>query len=647
MSSSIRALAITGCLVALPALAIAQTPSGKTATPQKAAKNEKGAKPTRERPDPLASQRRATAITLATSLADEARSFHDEQLRARVQMRAADALWESDMEQARALFRRAWDSADAADRESFRLYEEKLRAEKERGTWAGSGPANLRGEVLRLVARRDRALGEEFLAKLAEAKEQENQNLTITTSNAPAQPTTDPEKPPFAIAQRLLLAREFLEDGDTERALQVADKALDLVTTRGINFLSMLREKDQAAADKRFAAMFQRSAADPSSDATHVSVLSSYVFTPFMTIVVRGNGQNHTSQERDRIVAPNISPELRAAFLRSAAQILLRPIPTPDQDRTIAGRGGLYFTIARLLPLFDQYASEASTDLRAQMGALAPDAPERFRTGTDKMLTRGLVPEETQRDEGQEALENAGRAATPAERDLSFARAAMVAARKGDASARDLVDKIQDSELRQSARAFIDFSLVSRAIDRKDAQEALRLARTGELTSLQRVWALTGIARFVKNTDAKSAGEILDEAAVEARRIGGTDADRTRALLGVATRMYEVDRTRSWEIVAEAVKAANAATGFTGSDAEIVSRFKTARGTSTTNMTVESFNLDGIFGLLARDDLFRAVELAKTFTGEAPRATATLAIIRAILNRKDSERKVENEDVRN
>lgn len=646
MSPSIRAFAITLCLIAMPAFINAQTPPVKV-TPQKAAKKEKGAQPKRDRPDPLASQRRATAITLATSLAEEARSFHDEQLRARVQMRAADALWESDAEQARALFRRAWDSADSADREAFRLFEEKRRAQEKSGGYAGSGPPNLRGELLRLVARRDRALGEEFLAKLTEAREQENQNLSIKADNAPVQPTTDPENPPFAVAQRILLAREFLEDGDTERALQVADVALDIVTTRGVNFLSMLREKDQAAADKRFAAMFQRAAADPSSDATHVSVLSSYVFTPFMTLVVRGNGQNHTSQERDRIVAPNISPELRAAFLRSAAQILLRPIPTADQDRTLAGRGGLYFTIARLLPLFDQYAPDASTELRAQMGALAPDAPERFRTGTDKMLTRGLVPDETQRDEGQEALENADRASTTADRDLSFARAALAAARKGDINARALVEKIEDSEMRKSARAFVDFTLVDRAVDRKDAQEALKLARTGELTSIHRVWALTQIARIIQKTDTKSAGEILDEAATEARRIGGTDPDRTRALFGVATRMYEVDRTRAWEIVAEAVKAGNAATDFTGSDAEIVSRFQTSRGTSTTNMTVESFDLNGIFGLLARDDLFRAVELAKTFTNEAPRATATLAIIRAILEQKSGERRVENRDVTN
>jgi hypothetical protein len=642
MRANFRAFAITLCLFVMPAFINAQTPAGKTA-PQKATKDEKGAKPARERPDPLASQRQATAITLATNLAEEARSYHDEQLRARVQLRAADALWETNAEQARALFRRAWESADSADHEANRLFEEKRRAAAESGGWVGSGPPNLRGEVLRLAAKRDRALGEEFLAKLSEADDREKQNLTAGADNTPAQPTLDPESAPPMVAERLRLARDFVDEGDIEHALQFADKALDVVTTRGINFLSALREKDQAAADKRFAAMFQRAAADPSSDATSVSVLSSYAFTPFMTIVVRGNGSDHTSQQSDRITAPNISLELRAAFMRAAAQILLRPVPTPDQDHTLAGRRGLYFTIARMLPLFDQYASDLSPQLRAQMGSLAPDAPEGFRNGTDKMLTRGLVPEETQGDESQEALENADRAATPADRDLSFARAAMLAARKGDITARDLVDKIQDTEMRKSARAHIDFTLVGRALARKDAQEALRLARTGELTSLHRVWALTEVSQLVKKTDAKNAGEILDEAAAEARRIGGTDPDRTRALFGVATRMYEVDRGRAWEFVSEAVKSANSATGFTGSDAEIVSRFQTPRGTSTTNFNVESFDLNGIFGLLAREDLFRAVELAKSFTGEAPRATATLAIIRAILDKKQHRTETRNE----
>lgn len=210
-------------------------------------------------------------------------------------------------------------------------------------------------------------------------------------------------------------------------------------------------------------------------------------------------------------------------------------------------------------------------------------------------------------------------------------------------SARDLTDKIQDGEMRKSARAFVDFTLVSRAIEQKDAQEVLKRIHTGELTNIHRVWALTEAARLMKKSDPKNASEILDEAATVARRIGASDPDLARALFGVATRMYEVDHNRVWEIVSEAVKAANSSSEFTGEDANLVSRFVTPRGNSTTSFNVDSFNVGGIFGLLAKDDLNRAVELAKNFTTDAPRATATLAIIRAVLDQKRRETRSESQ----
>ncbi len=46
-----------------------------------------------EEADAEAAQQRTIAISLANSLADEARSFKDHTRRARVQARAADVLW--------------------------------------------------------------------------------------------------------------------------------------------------------------------------------------------------------------------------------------------------------------------------------------------------------------------------------------------------------------------------------------------------------------------------------------------------------------------------------------------------------------------------------------------------------------------------
>jgi hypothetical protein len=625
-------LAAAGCLLALAAQASGQTPSAKTPA-QDSGKHGKSAPSAKNaRPDPLAAERRMTVLALATSLADEARSFRDESLRARVLARTADALWEAETERARALFRRAWDAADAADRESLKRVEEEQRSGAS-GPRSTGNPTELSAEVLKLAARRDRALGEEFLAKASDGAPEEP--LTITQNDSPVElVSSDPERPPVAVAGRLNLARQFLEAGDIERALQFADKALDRVTTHGIFFLSLLREKDQGAADQRFVMLLARTANNPAADAVTVSVLSSYAFTPFLYVIARRDGENHTSQQRDNIVAPVLQPEVRAAFFRVAAQILLRPLAPPDQDRTLAGRPGLYFTIARLLPLFDQYAADYSPELRGQLGALTPDAPEQFRNGQSRMLTRGLVPEETMKDEGQEAMENLDRAKSGDERDGLYARAAMAAARKGDARARELTDRIDDTDFRKRARAHVDFTLLGRAIERKETTEALRLARTGELTNVQRAYALMEIAHLLAKSDQTRASEILDEALAEARRIGGTDADRPRALVGVATRLYEIDRNRAWEVLGEALKAANANTEFTGEDAEIVSRLVTKRGSSTTNFTVDIFDLNNIFGLLSKDDLARAVELAKNFNREAPRSVAMLAIVRAVLNQK-------------
>lgn len=628
------------CVMALAAQTGAQTPAGKTPAKEtgKPAKAATKAKP--ERPDPLAGERRTTVLVLANSLAEEARSFRDESLRARVLARTADALWEAERERARGLFRRAWDAADAADRESLKRFEEQQRAGGgSRAANGGEGPTELRAEVLRLAARRDRALGEEFLDKAAEGAPETPLTINQAGQSPVELASSDPEQPPAAIAGRLNLARHFLEENDIERALLFADKALERVTTFGIHFLSLLREKNQAAADQRFMALLARAAADPTTDAVIVSVLSSYTFTPFLHVIARRDGRNQTSQMRDQIIAPALTPELRAAFFRVAAQILLRPIPQPEQDRTLAGRPGLYFTIARLLPLFDQFAADYSPELRAQLGALTPDAPEQFRNGQSNMLTRGLVPEETLKDEGQEALDNLDRARNGDERDGLYARAAMSAARKGDARARDYVDKIDDMDFRKRTRAHVDFTLLGRAIEKKDTTEALRLARTGELTNVHRAYALMEIARLLVKTDPTRASEILDEALAEARRIGGTDADRPRALVGVATRLHELDRNRAWEVLSEALKAANSVNDFTGEDAQIVSRLVTKRGSSTTNFTVDIFDLNNIFSLLAKDDLPRAVEMARGFTNEAPRAAASLAIVRAVLNAKPDDRR--------
>src|SRR5215211_1264707 len=155
-----RLLAFALCVSALaPAAVPAQTPAPAAAQKKPAAK-----KPKADAADPMAEVRRASAVSLVSSLADEARTFRDPALRARVQARAADALWETDKEKARALFRRAWEAAEAADRDTADLTEaEQRRRAIAQGAAGARGLLNMRREVVILTARHDRELGEEFL----------------------------------------------------------------------------------------------------------------------------------------------------------------------------------------------------------------------------------------------------------------------------------------------------------------------------------------------------------------------------------------------------------------------------------------------------------------------------------------------------
>jgi hypothetical protein len=611
-------------------LTAAQAPAGGTAQPQR---RPASAKPSADHTDPdfAAEAERATAVALVVSLANEARNYRNPTVRARVLTRAADALWESNREQARAIFYRAWEAAEAVDKEGLERVEEARKAFLS-GQRRGSGmipPApNLRGEVLRLASQRSRELGEEFLGKLNDAKEQEE-------ADAASPVISDPTEPPYAIARRLELARQLLETGEIERAMLFAGPALKYTTSQGVIFLSLLRQRKSTLADELYAALLNQAAGDPFADATTVSLLSSYLFSPSLLVTATRNGRL-SNQLADALPPPVVSPSLRASFFRVATQILLRPLPPPGQDRGSAGRGGTYFTVARLLPLFEQYTPDQVPALRALLSTLTPDVPAQYLADNEGMLTLGLTPANTPANELQDPLSQINGSSTVAERNAAYAKAARAAALKGDPHAREYAEKIENEYLKRRVLAFVDFALLRDAIGRERVEEAIRLARAGSFEPLQRVWAYTEIARISKRTSPATALEVLGDALLEARRIDETSSERAYALLATATQLIEVDPPRGWEVTAEAVKVANGIDGYTGEEGKVELRFDTNDNITILKADASAFNLANVFARLAKDDFLRASSLAKTLTGEYTRALSTIAVARSVLDKKRS-----------
>lgn len=607
------------CFLVLPPPTSAQNPAGSTL---QAKTNQRQAADISEAVTPE-DERRALVISLVISLADEARSYSDLALRPRVLARSADALWSADKTTARVLFRRAWEAAEKGDAEDVAVKTKDNPPPMVIALRRTSG-RDLRSEVLSLTARRDRALAEEFFTKLKIENEREREN------SKRAQESSDSWSTSEAVSKRLQVAGRLLDDGQVEAALEIAMPALDQVNANSISFLSALRTRSPEIADQRFALLLARAQFDPSSDANTVSGLSSYAFTPGFYVTFKAEGGSRWSQgDSVSLNRPNLSPALVKRFFEVAGAILLRPLPPPDQDFTSSGRLGKRMVMMRLLPLFDQYAPDTAAALRSQITALGGNAVK----ADNPLLTSGLQPEET----GDKALDRmqarADRAKTSGERDSIYEDAVVSLASQGDVRAKDVSDKIDDPVLRAEVRRFVDFEFVQISLRKKDAAEAARLAETGQLAHSQRAWAYTQAARLLMNTQRPRAIELLEEAADEARRIDGNTADRTVVLIGVATMFLTADRIRAWDLMGEAVKAANATEMFTGENSQIVFLMNTNSSFKVTRVGGQDFSLSGVFKSLTQDDFYRSIDLARSFNNSGPRATATLAIASAILEK--------------
>jgi hypothetical protein len=572
-------------------------------------------------------QRHTFAVAIIMSLAADARSYKDLALRARVLARCADVLWDTDPDGSRILLRQAWEAAEKAD------------VTEDAGSPNSSAPVMViavrrweggdsRAEVLNVAARRDQSLADELLAKLIAAESKAAQ------STAPVHDTwTTSEE----TSKRLSFAHRLLDQNEAEKAFEFALPALDRVHEKSISFLSRLRLLKPSLADKQFMLLLARTELDPSADANTVSGLSSYAFTPGLYVMFTADGGVRWTPASETIAAPNLPPEVRNSFFRVAAKILLRPLPPPNQDLTSSGLIGKYMVMKRLLPLFEQYAPDTAVALQSQLIALAEQAANNV-DDDDFLLTQGIVREPDHRNVLDRLPERAGRAKNERERDEIYADAAAILASQGNPVAQDITDKIDASYRREMVRRYVDISLLRTALAKKDGTLALRFAKAASLDHAQRTWAYLQIAQLLRDSDTRRALELLEEALNEARRIDADDTNRALLIIGIAMQLLASDTVRSWEVAAEGIKAANASEEFSGEANGLSVSLVTSSGLKLINLDTSSSNLSVLLCSLAKQDLSRATDLAKSLKYEAPRAVATLAVASAAIKRAKNTR---------
>jgi tetratricopeptide (TPR) repeat protein len=577
----------------------------------------------------LESQRRAFAISIVISLADETRKY-DGALRPRVLARAADILWNADSDTARTLFRRAWEAAEKGDAEGLTFKNPDgvpaMAAELVTALRRENG-YDLRAEVLALAARCDQKLGEEFLKKLTQDKKEQKAGSSYQNSNDNSEDSL----------RRLNVATRLLDEGDIERALEFAAPALNQVTANSIGFLSKLREKRSGVADQRFALLLAQAELDPSSDANTVSGLSSYAFTPGFYVTFNRDGNARWIQPEQSTSAlrpPQLPALILNKFFQVGTTILLRPLPPPNQDFTTSGRIGKSMVIKRLLPLFEQHSPDAALALRTQLQALST-GPRSELNDESPLLKQGFQTDVTG-SSVESMQERIDHAKSSRERDRIYADAAVTLASRSDNRAQEFAQKIEDPDRRAQVLRYVDFELVRFALLEKKFSQAIRLAASEHLSHSQRSWAFMQAARLIMDSGPQGALELLEKAANEAGRIEAEDPNRTRLLIGVASQIFSVDRVRAWEIMGEVVKAANNSEKFNGDNVELHFPFATKSGLRIISVGGADFGLSGALRSLAKDDLYRSIDLAKEFKNDALRAIALLAVASSLLEKVDT-----------
>jgi hypothetical protein len=272
--------------------------------------------------------------------------------------------------------------------------------------------------------------------------------------------------------------------------------------------------------------------------------------------------------------------------------------------------------------------------VRTQMEAMTNLVSEDARQRDDNPLREGIRAPMSTEDREKSLLNRIDRAKTSEERDQIYVELARLFTDTDDNRARNYVDKIDDSDFRQKVRAYIDASMLMNAVGKKNPDRVIELVRTGELTHFQKSWGFSQAAKFLGKTDRDKALSVLEEAAAEARRIDPSDPDRPRALISVVNAMLTIDRSKAWEATDDVLKAANSATEFTGEDGVMRTSLVSKSNSSFRSSSNGEFNLEPLFTELANEDFEKSIELARLFEREAPRAAATIAIARTVLEEK-------------
>jgi len=617
------------------------------------AQDQPAAQPSAEELEKQKAEREKNAYRLLDQVIDEAQSLRLTENRVRVQIGAADMLWDQNQARARSLFAMAAEGVAEMGRSQASAIDRRVQSINEGNGFAYQGgvqvgpPPNMRSfqlrqELVMTAARHDAALAYQMLAA---TKPPANLQPTAEQRGPRANMTSDEN-----LEQQLLGRIAAL---DPKLAAQNAEQMIDkgqLPPTLA-DVINQLRRQDPAAADKLTDKTLKKIQATNLLSNTEVTGL----VQTLLRLGPRTAGDTSTAPASSKPTSgrpPVLEQAAYVDLLSAVVEAALKATPG-SQNRVVTaqrGRAGVgpgrqpatpqpptdaqieqnnarrMLAISQMLmPMVDQYLPAKAQALRQKLSELG------MPVSLAQTLNSNQGGEPT-----TDALIQAAANAPQQMQSRLYQQAAYKALEEGDPErARQIANDHLQPNVRDNVMKQIDFRELAKKAEGARIED-VRQAVARLQTENEKIDLLIQVANEAQKTDQKLALQLLEDARQIANR-RATAYQHFEQQLRVARAYAGIDPARSFEILEPGIVQLNellaAAAVLSGFEINMFRDGEMAiqGGNGLTNM-VNRFGQE--LAQLAKSDFERSETLAGRFQFAEARIMTRLAIVQGILRER-------------
>jgi hypothetical protein len=603
--------------------------------------------PSAEELDKQKAEREKNAYRLLDQIIDEAQSLRLPENRVRIQVNAADLLWDQNQGRARSLFASAAEGVAELNRTQATNNNRRNQGVVDANgvVFQGNvGPPNMRNfqlrqELVLTAARHDAALAYQLLAS--------------TKPPANTQPAANARDPRVQLTSEDNLEQQLLgriASLDPKFAAQNADQMID----RGqfpatvTDVINQLYKQDADAAQKLADKTVKKIQAANILAKSDAGTLAQTLLRGGPRPTGESNSSTATTQTQrwPAVLAQSAYVDLLSTVVDAALKAT--PPPRVNGSAVPLNRGGggpnngppqmtdaqteqmnarrLLAGLQQTLPMIDQYLPSKASLVRQKISEFYGTN----NSGPNMAQTFSAL----QGNPTADALVQAAATAPPQMQSRLYQQAAFKALEEGDTErARQIANDHLQSNVRDTVMQRIDFRELAKKAEGARLDE-IRQSLARLQTDNEKIDLLIQIAADTQKTNPKAAIQVLDEARQFVNR-RATSYQNFEQQLRVAHAFADVDAARAFEVLEPGIMQLNellqAASVLSGFEINMFRDGEMAiQGGSGLTATLNRYGQE--LAVLAKSDFERSETLTGRFQFTEPRIMTRLAIVQGLLN---------------